>query len=101
MWGLRGDETFSFMTTFQKGIDFFNNYVKNATLEGYKYDNGKGGFDTSLFFSSTVYHESQPASSGIDQLKKILHLTGTPDSSLVQKMQSKDVRCVCMDTSYS
>ncbi|KAG7239857.1 hypothetical protein INR49_030590 [Caranx melampygus] len=27
----------------------------------------------------------------IDQLKKILHLTGTPDSSLVQKMQSKDV----------
>lgn len=36
-------------------------------------------------------HESQPASSGIDQLKKILNLTGTPDYSLVQKMQSKDV----------
>lgn len=49
IWGLRGDETFSFMTIFQKGIDFFNNYVKNATLEGYKYDNGKRGFDTSLF----------------------------------------------------
>uniref|UniRef100_H3C4C6 Mitogen-activated protein kinase 13 n=1 Tax=Tetraodon nigroviridis TaxID=99883 RepID=H3C4C6_TETNG len=28
----------------------------------------------------------------IDQLKKILHLTGTPDSSLVQKMQSKDAQ---------
>ncbi|XP_028265256.1 LOW QUALITY PROTEIN: mitogen-activated protein kinase 14A-like [Parambassis ranga] len=26
------------------------------------------------------------------QLKKILHLTGTPDSSLVQKMQSKDAQ---------
>ncbi|XP_006785791.1 STKc_p38 domain-containing protein [Neolamprologus brichardi] len=29
---------------------------------------------------------------GIDQLKKILRLTGTPDSSLVQKMQSKDAQ---------
>lgn len=29
--------------------------------------------------------------SGIDQLKKILRLTGTPDSSLVDRMQSKDV----------
>ncbi|XP_068603204.1 STKc_p38 domain-containing protein [Brachionichthys hirsutus] len=28
----------------------------------------------------------------IDQLKKILHLTGTPDSSLVQRMQSKDAQ---------
>ncbi|XP_013768584.1 mitogen-activated protein kinase 14A [Pundamilia nyererei] len=28
----------------------------------------------------------------IDQLKKILRLTGTPDSSLVQKMQSKDAQ---------
>lgn len=32
-----------------------------------------------------------PARSGIDQLTKILRLTGTPDASLVQKMQSKDV----------
>lgn len=32
------------------------------------------------------------ACSGIDQLQKILKLTGTPDPSLVQKMQSKDVR---------
>uniref|UniRef100_A0A3Q2DAY5 mitogen-activated protein kinase n=1 Tax=Cyprinodon variegatus TaxID=28743 RepID=A0A3Q2DAY5_CYPVA len=31
-----------------------------------------------------------PGHDSIDQLKKILHLTGTPDSSLVQKMQSKD-----------
>lgn len=30
-------------------------------------------------------------SSGIDQLKKILDLTGTPNSTLVKKMQSKDV----------
>uniref|UniRef100_A0A3Q0S943 mitogen-activated protein kinase n=1 Tax=Amphilophus citrinellus TaxID=61819 RepID=A0A3Q0S943_AMPCI len=30
----------------------------------------------------------------IDQLKKILHVTGTPDSSLVQRMQSKDVSFV-------
>ncbi|XP_075951448.1 mitogen-activated protein kinase 14A-like [Anarhichas minor] len=34
----------------------------------------------------------EPACSGIDQLKKILRLTGTPDSSLVQKMQSKDAQ---------
>uniref|UniRef100_A0A8C8M1E1 mitogen-activated protein kinase n=1 Tax=Oncorhynchus tshawytscha TaxID=74940 RepID=A0A8C8M1E1_ONCTS len=34
-------------------------------------------------------HYSQ---SGIDQLKKILNVTGTPPSSLVQKMQSKDAR---------
>lgn len=33
-----------------------------------------------------------PVRSGIDQLKKILRLTGTPDASLVQRMQSKDVR---------
>lgn len=40
----------------------------------------------------------QPACSGIDQLKKILRLTGTPDSSLVERMQSKDVSLgpVCM-----
>ncbi|GLD45674.1 mitogen-activated protein kinase 12-like protein [Lates japonicus] len=37
-------------------------------------------------------HYSQTARSGIDQLKKILRLTGTPDSSLVQKMQSKDAQ---------
>lgn len=30
--------------------------------------------------------------SGIDQLQKILKVTGTPEPSLVQKMQSKDVR---------
>ncbi|XP_030623029.1 mitogen-activated protein kinase 14A [Chanos chanos] len=33
-----------------------------------------------------------PGDDSIDQLKKILHLTGTPPSSLVQKMQSKDAR---------
>ncbi|KAL7397945.1 hypothetical protein ABVT39_002149 [Epinephelus coioides] len=32
-----------------------------------------------------------PGHDSIDQLKKILRLTGTPDSSLVQKMQSKDL----------
>uniref|UniRef100_A0A8D2ZXM3 mitogen-activated protein kinase n=1 Tax=Scophthalmus maximus TaxID=52904 RepID=A0A8D2ZXM3_SCOMX len=32
-----------------------------------------------------------PGHDSIDQLKKILRLTGTPDSSLVQRMQSKDV----------
>ncbi|XP_061689625.1 STKc_p38 domain-containing protein isoform X5 [Syngnathoides biaculeatus] len=37
-------------------------------------------------------HYSQTALPGIDQLKKILHLTGTPDSSLVGKMQSKDAQ---------
>uniref|UniRef100_A0A673CGY9 mitogen-activated protein kinase n=1 Tax=Sphaeramia orbicularis TaxID=375764 RepID=A0A673CGY9_9TELE len=37
-----------------------------------------------------------PGHDSIDQLKKILRLTGTPDRSLVQKMQSKDVLCfVC------
>ncbi|TKS77081.1 Mitogen-activated protein kinase 14A [Collichthys lucidus] len=34
-------------------------------------------------------HYSQ---TGIDQLKKILRMTGTPDSSLVQRMQSKDAQ---------
>ncbi|KAL7397946.1 hypothetical protein ABVT39_002149 [Epinephelus coioides] len=33
-----------------------------------------------------------PGHDSIDQLKKILRLTGTPDSSLVQKMQSKDAQ---------
>lgn len=33
-----------------------------------------------------------PGSDSIDQLKKILDLTGTPESSLVQKMQSKDAQ---------
>ncbi|XP_031142298.1 STKc_p38 domain-containing protein isoform X1 [Sander lucioperca] len=33
-----------------------------------------------------------PGDDSIDQLKRILHLTGTPDSSLVQKMQSKDAQ---------
>lgn len=33
----------------------------------------------------------QPACSAIDQLTKVLNLTGTPNPSLVQKMQSKDV----------
>uniref|UniRef100_A0A3B3VKA4 mitogen-activated protein kinase n=1 Tax=Poecilia latipinna TaxID=48699 RepID=A0A3B3VKA4_9TELE len=33
-----------------------------------------------------------PGHDSIDQLKKILNLTGTPDSSLVQKMQSKDAQ---------
>nr|XP_046222173.1 mitogen-activated protein kinase 14A-like isoform X2 [Oncorhynchus gorbuscha] len=33
-----------------------------------------------------------PGSDSIDQLKKILNVTGTPLSSLVQKMQSKDAR---------
>uniref|UniRef100_A0A3P8S116 mitogen-activated protein kinase n=1 Tax=Amphiprion percula TaxID=161767 RepID=A0A3P8S116_AMPPE len=33
-----------------------------------------------------------PGHDSIDQLKKILRLTGTPDSSLVQKMQSKDFK---------
>uniref|UniRef100_A0A9J8CEY6 mitogen-activated protein kinase n=1 Tax=Cyprinus carpio carpio TaxID=630221 RepID=A0A9J8CEY6_CYPCA len=32
-----------------------------------------------------------PGTDSIDQLKKILNLTGTPNSTLVQKMQSKDV----------
>ncbi|TRY96517.1 hypothetical protein DNTS_029426 [Danionella cerebrum] len=33
-----------------------------------------------------------PGSDSIDQLKKILNLTGTPNNSLVQKMQSKDAQ---------
>ncbi|RXN02397.1 mitogen-activated kinase 14A-like protein [Labeo rohita] len=33
-----------------------------------------------------------PGSDSIDQLKKILNLTGTPNSMLVQKMQSKDAQ---------
>ncbi|XP_057676766.1 STKc_p38 domain-containing protein isoform X1 [Corythoichthys intestinalis] len=33
-----------------------------------------------------------PGHDSIDQLKKILRLTGTPDTSLVQKMQSKDAQ---------
>ncbi|KAM4609995.1 mitogen-activated protein kinase 14A [Polymixia lowei] len=33
-----------------------------------------------------------PGHDSIDQLKKILRLTGTPQSSLVQKMQSKDAQ---------
>ncbi|XP_041655183.1 STKc_p38 domain-containing protein [Cheilinus undulatus] len=33
-----------------------------------------------------------PGHDSIDQLKKILRLTGTPDFSLVQKMQSKDAQ---------
>ncbi|XP_029574375.1 mitogen-activated protein kinase 14A [Salmo trutta] len=33
-----------------------------------------------------------PGKDSIDQLKKILHITGTPPSSLLQKMQSKDAR---------
>uniref|UniRef100_A0A3P9N0Q6 mitogen-activated protein kinase n=1 Tax=Poecilia reticulata TaxID=8081 RepID=A0A3P9N0Q6_POERE len=33
-----------------------------------------------------------PGHDSIDQLKKILNLTGTPDSSLMQKMQSKDAQ---------
>ncbi|XP_074537241.1 mitogen-activated protein kinase 14B [Halichoeres trimaculatus] len=33
-----------------------------------------------------------PGHDSIDQLKKILRLTGTPDSSLVEKMQSKDAQ---------
>lgn len=33
-----------------------------------------------------------PGHDSIDQLQKILRLTGTPDSSLVQKMQSKDAQ---------
>ncbi|XP_061910628.1 STKc_p38 domain-containing protein isoform X1 [Entelurus aequoreus] len=33
-----------------------------------------------------------PGHDSIDQLKKILRLTGTPDSTLVQKMQSKDAQ---------
>ncbi|KAI1897042.1 hypothetical protein AGOR_G00079040 [Albula goreensis] len=33
-----------------------------------------------------------PGTDSIDQLKKILSLTGTPQPSLVQKMQSKDAR---------
>ncbi|XP_061537011.1 STKc_p38 domain-containing protein [Phycodurus eques] len=33
-----------------------------------------------------------PGHDSIDQLKKILCLTGTPDSSLVEKMQSKDAQ---------
>uniref|UniRef100_A0A3B4XCX0 mitogen-activated protein kinase n=1 Tax=Seriola lalandi dorsalis TaxID=1841481 RepID=A0A3B4XCX0_SERLL len=42
-----------------------------------------------------------PGHDSIDQLKKILHLTGTPDSSLVQKMQSKDVMVVSFKYSKS
>ncbi|XP_040048742.1 mitogen-activated protein kinase 14A [Gasterosteus aculeatus] len=37
-------------------------------------------------------HVLFPGHDSIDQLTKILHLTGTPDSSLVQKMQSKDAQ---------
>ncbi|XP_008294239.1 mitogen-activated protein kinase 14A [Stegastes partitus] len=37
-------------------------------------------------------HVLFPGHDSIDQLKKILRLTGTPDSSLVQKMQSKDAQ---------
>lgn len=33
-----------------------------------------------------------PGHDSIDQLKKIMRLTGTPDSTLVQKMQSKDAQ---------
>ncbi|KAI3357201.1 hypothetical protein L3Q82_015661 [Scortum barcoo] len=33
-----------------------------------------------------------PGHDSIDQLKKIIRLTGTPDSSLLQKMQSKDAQ---------
>ncbi|TMS16652.1 mitogen-activated protein kinase 14A [Larimichthys crocea] len=33
-----------------------------------------------------------PGHDSIDQLKKILRMTGTPDSSLVQRMQSKDAQ---------
>lgn len=33
-----------------------------------------------------------PGSDSIDQLKKILNLTGTPSSTLIQKMQSKDAQ---------
>ncbi|XP_051518277.1 STKc_p38 domain-containing protein isoform X1 [Myxocyprinus asiaticus] len=33
-----------------------------------------------------------PGNDSIDQLKKILNLTGTPNSTLVQKMQSKDAQ---------
>uniref|UniRef100_A0A8C1QWD0 mitogen-activated protein kinase n=1 Tax=Cyprinus carpio TaxID=7962 RepID=A0A8C1QWD0_CYPCA len=33
-----------------------------------------------------------PGTDSIDQLKKILNLTGTPNSTLVQKMQSKDAQ---------
>uniref|UniRef100_A0A8C6WRG7 mitogen-activated protein kinase n=1 Tax=Neogobius melanostomus TaxID=47308 RepID=A0A8C6WRG7_9GOBI len=36
--------------------------------------------------------EATVSSHCIDQLKKILRLTGTPDSALVQKMQSKDAQ---------
>uniref|UniRef100_A0A8C6Q9T0 mitogen-activated protein kinase n=1 Tax=Nothobranchius furzeri TaxID=105023 RepID=A0A8C6Q9T0_NOTFU len=37
-------------------------------------------------------HVLFPGHDSIDQLTKILNLTGTPDPSLVKKMQSKDVR---------
>uniref|UniRef100_A0A3Q3L9Q7 mitogen-activated protein kinase n=1 Tax=Mastacembelus armatus TaxID=205130 RepID=A0A3Q3L9Q7_9TELE len=37
-------------------------------------------------------HVLFPGNDSIDQLKKILNLTGTPHSSLVQKMQSKDAQ---------
>ncbi|KAJ8369947.1 hypothetical protein SKAU_G00099750 [Synaphobranchus kaupii] len=37
-------------------------------------------------------HVLFPGNDSIDQLKKILSLTGTPHSSLVKKMQSKDAR---------
>ncbi|XP_041860935.1 STKc_p38 domain-containing protein [Melanotaenia boesemani] len=38
-----------------------------------------------------------PGHDSIDQLKKILRLTGTPDSSLVRKMQSKDAQAFVQD----
>ncbi|KPP69327.1 hypothetical protein Z043_111931 [Scleropages formosus] len=43
----------------------------------------------SINFCATT---SLTADSGIDQLQKILSVTGTPAPSLVQKMQSKDAR---------
>uniref|UniRef100_A0A3B5ALA2 mitogen-activated protein kinase n=1 Tax=Stegastes partitus TaxID=144197 RepID=A0A3B5ALA2_9TELE len=43
-------------------------------------------------------HVLFPGHDSIDQLKKILRLTGTPDSSLVQKMQSKDHQLVLVFT---
>uniref|UniRef100_A0A3Q3J3W9 mitogen-activated protein kinase n=1 Tax=Monopterus albus TaxID=43700 RepID=A0A3Q3J3W9_MONAL len=39
-----------------------------------------------------VLFPGQDSCSGIDQLKKILNLTGTPPTSLVQKMQSTDAQ---------
>ncbi|XP_047186662.1 STKc_p38 domain-containing protein isoform X2 [Scophthalmus maximus] len=41
-----------------------------------------------MFTSQVLF----PGHDSIDQLKKILRLTGTPDSSLVQRMQSKDAQ---------